>query len=349
VINPNAAHDFITDDFFRLACYVALCYMKYGASYESVTANRIFDIVTALGSDLPAKLKKDGSRTLPKYVTEYKDAEVSCKANDAFATIKIAIKTEREKNYVQVLDFLCRLLESEFPRSYAIDFRSPEKNFLPITGLPKKGVHQLFANAAAHPALWPKIEQYARLAIRQYQWYTNLSDENCAMPGTFAVFALGLADAKYMPLLLHYLGNCDDEHSSIQEKFLAAYIEKYGFTPDSARVFVWGADSVQELKSNKAYREKADSTEALTALADACERLADIMCDGAEETGAGGRTPPASGALNYLWDAVLHAIWGREAATTGGAKLIKTASAERKPLYERIFTRDLRRRKSRWV
>jgi hypothetical protein len=344
VINPEEAHDFIAEDFFRLACYVAICHIKYGASYESITTNRIFDIITALGSDLPAQLKKHGSGTLPKDVTEYTDAELSCKANDAFATVKITLKTEREENYAQVLDFLCRLLEAEFPRSYTIDFRSQEKNFLTIKGLPKKGVHSLFANAVSYPALWPKIERYARLAIRQYEWYTNLENENCAMPGTFAVFALGMADAKYTPLLLHYLGNCDDEHSSTQETYLITSIEKYGFTPDTLRVFAWGADSMQELKSNKVFREKADSPEALATLADAREKLADIMRDDSEEAEAAGAGGPeadkaTASDLNYVWNAVVRAIWGREVLITGGAKLIKAASADRKPFYERIFAK----------
>jgi hypothetical protein len=310
--------------------------MKYGASYEALTAKHIFGLVTALGSDLPARLKKQGSGTLPREVTEYKNAALSCQANDAFATVKITLKAEGEENYAKILDFLCRLLEAEFPRSYALDFRSPAKNFLPIKGLPKKGVNSLFANALSYPALWPKIEKYARLAIRQYEWYTNLEDENSAMPGTFAVFALGLAEAGYTPLILHYLGNCDDEHSGIQEKFLAAYIEKFGFTPDTVRVFIWGANSLQELKPHKIFRQKADSLAALTALAEARERLADIISD---DAAAAGQTPAA--ALSSLWSAVVYAIWGlsgREAAA-GAAKLIKAASADRKPFYERIFAK----------
>ena len=39
----------------------------------------------------------------------------------------------------QVLDYLCEVLSQEdFPRSYAVEFKGPEKRYLPITGLPKK-------------------------------------------------------------------------------------------------------------------------------------------------------------------------------------------------------------------
>ncbi|WP_232490521.1 DUF6138 family protein [Burkholderia ubonensis] len=114
------------------------------------------------------------------------------RANDAFATVKIALKAETEDNYRAVLTWLCRLLEADFPRSYEIAFRSPAKHYLPVKGLTKKGVHQLFANATGYPELRPFIAQYARLAMREHEWYTNIDEAAPAMPGTFAVFALAL-------------------------------------------------------------------------------------------------------------------------------------------------------------
>ena len=91
------------------------------------------------------------------------------------------------------LSYLCELLEQpEFPRSYSIEFRGPEKFYLPIPGLPKKGVHQLFACAVRYPRLHVRTENYARLAMQEDEWYQNLAGEFCALPGTFAVFALGL-------------------------------------------------------------------------------------------------------------------------------------------------------------
>ncbi|WP_143137590.1 DUF6138 family protein [Burkholderia ubonensis] len=67
-------------------------------------------------------------------------------------------------------------------------FRSPAKHCLPVKGLPKKGVHQLFANATGYPELRPFIAQYARLAMREHEWYTDIDEADPAMPGTFAVF-----------------------------------------------------------------------------------------------------------------------------------------------------------------
>ncbi|WP_269765145.1 DUF6138 family protein [Burkholderia ubonensis] len=69
-----------------------------------------------------------------------------------------------------------------------VGVRSPAKHCLPVKGLPKKGVHQLFANATGYPQLRPFIAQYARLAMREHEWYTNIDEADPAMPGTFAVF-----------------------------------------------------------------------------------------------------------------------------------------------------------------
>lgn len=246
VLKPDEAHDFIPEDFFKFACYIAICHMKYGASYSSVTANEIFGFVTALGSDLPAKLKKNGSGTLPREVTEYKDSALSCKANDAFATIKITMKQEVEEYYARALDFLCTLLESEFPHSYSIAFRGSAKPVLPIKGLPKCGVHYLFAGAVAYPSLYERIERYSRLAMREYEWYTDLEDEKCAMPGTFAVFALAMAEPEnYHTLACDYLKTCDDEHQGIQGDFVLAYIEKYGFTERGLELYRLLEDAIQ--------------------------------------------------------------------------------------------------------
>lgn len=89
----------------------------------------------------------------------------------------------------------------------------------------QKGVNQLFACAVQHPNLHPAMERYARLAMREFEWYQNLADEACAMPGTFAVFALGLEGPQWCSLVCDYLDLCDDEHSSLQEKFIHAFFK----------------------------------------------------------------------------------------------------------------------------
>jgi len=305
----------VNSQWLEFACWIAVDYMKYGLSSESITANEIFDTVTLLGSDLPARMKKYGSGELPEAVIKYKDADVSCVANDVFATIRISVKTETEANYRTVLEWLCQLLGTDFPHSYAITFRSPVKSYLPIKGLPKKGVHQLFANAVAYPALRPLIEQYARLAMREFEWYTNIDEEDPALPGTFAVFALVMADDHYLPLGLDYLRICDGEDQRIQGKLVHAYIAEHGFTPDAIALLLVCVDDI-DLDPIKTYPVLVANEPSLDALVAAKRQLADPY----EES----------------WDGVIYAIWGLP-GLKDPQKVIDKAPDNLKPLYQEIF------------
>ncbi len=238
----------LPESYLRFACYIAVCNVKYKGGDGQYSAGEIFKLVTALGSKLPADLKKNGSGDLPLEVRQYKSDIVTCSANDVFATIKISVKEESEEAYRQVLGFLCQLLSFGFPASYSVKFSSSDKKWLPIKSLPKKGIHQLFANAVNWPALHPEIETYAKLAMKEFEWYNDLEAEHCAMPGTFAVFALGLFGSEaYHPLLCDYLELCDGEHQSLQGDFVLAYIEKYGFTEKGLQLYALCDQNIQHL------------------------------------------------------------------------------------------------------
>ena len=201
------------------------------------------------------QLKTHGSGKLPPNIQKRKTKHLTASANDAFATIRITARDCTEGCCDEALSYLVEVLEQpEFPRSYSIEFRGPEKLYLPIPGLPKKGVNQLFACAVRYPRLHVRMESYARLAMQEDEMYQNLSDEICALPGTFAVFALGLEGPKWWGLVCDYLDRCDDEHSSLQEKFIHAFFKKYGFTAQSLPVLVHGVQSMQNLKPAKEFR-----------------------------------------------------------------------------------------------
>ncbi len=107
--DADASH--LPESFFEFACYVAIGELKHGPSYASVSANRIFDWVTKLGSDLPERLKKHGTGELPSELAAFRgtgDAEgVTAKANDALATIRIAEAASGGNDHVTlVLDYL---------------------------------------------------------------------------------------------------------------------------------------------------------------------------------------------------------------------------------------------------
>jgi hypothetical protein len=246
-------------------------------------------------------------------IVDYADNSVSCKANSAFATVRIAVKIENKETYGKILDFLCCLLETDFPRSYSINFRSRDKNFLPVRGLPKRGVNRLFANALRYPKIHGKIERYARLAMKKFEWYENLKAENCAMPGTFAVFALAMHSAEYAPLAVDYLNLCDSEHSIIPSKFIVAYIAKFGFSVSSIKVFLAGAGNMQELPPNRVYREAISNENALFLLLNV-----------------------KKGTNQHAWSAALYALWGED-AVSDNEKIQEAAPLKLQALYKHIF------------
>ena len=271
---PELRSEDVDEGLLRFACYVAICHTVYGQSFESLTTEHILGLVSQIRPDMVKELKTNGSGKLPPNIQKRKTKHLTASANDAFATIRITARDCTEGCCDEALSYLVEVLEQpEFPRSYSIEFRGPEKIYLPIPGLPKKGVHQLFACAVRYPRLHVRMENYARLAMQEDEWYNNLSDESCAMPGTFAVFALGLEGPKWWRLVCDYLDRCDDEHSSLQEKFIHTFFKKYGFTAQSLPVLVHGVQSMQNLKPAKEFRTLIANEESLDALLEIKEHL----------------------------------------------------------------------------
>ena len=325
---PELRLEDVDEGLLRFACYVAVCHTVYGQSFESLKTEHILGLVSQLRPDMVKELKTNGSGKLPPNIQTRKTKHLTASANDAFATVRITARDCTEECYAEVLDYLCAVLEQEeFPRSYSVECRGKEKIYLPIPGLPKKGVNQLFACAVQHPNLHPAIERYARLAMREYEWYQNLADEACAMPGSFAVFALGLEGEQWAPLVAEYLDLCDDEHSSLQEKFLHALIRKFGFQPWTLGVLVRGALSMQNLKPAKEFRSLIANAESLDALLTVKRRFSAYLLPEEDKD-------PKFRAI--AWQSLLWAIWG-PSSENGGSKAIKTVPKELKEKYQQVF------------
>ena len=327
-VRPELQTEDVDEGLLRFACYVAVCHTVYGQSFESLTTEHILGLVSQLRPDMVKELKTAGSGKLSPNIQKRKTKHLIASANDAFATIRITAKDSTEECYDEALDYLCAVLEQEeFPRSYSVEFRGKEKLYLPIPGLPKKGVNQLFACAVQHPNLHPAIERYARLAMREYEWYQNLADEACAMPGSFAVFALGLEGEQWAPLVAEYLDLCDDEHSSLQAKFLHALIRKFGFQPWTLGVLVRGTLSMQWLELAKEFSRLIANAESLDALLAVKHRFSAYLLS--EEN-----KDPKFRAI--AWQSLLRAIWGTS-SENGGSKVIKSAPKELKEKYQQVF------------
>ena len=325
---PELRAEDVDEGLLRFACHVAICHTVYGQSFESLTTEHILGLVSQIRPDMVKQLKTAGSGKLPKDIQRRKTEHFTASANDAFAIIRITARDSTEECYAEILDYLCAVLsQEEFPRSYSVEFRGKEKLYLPIPGLPKKGVNQLFACAVQYPSLHVQMENYAMLAMWEDEWYQNLTDEACAMPGTFAVFALGLEGPKWWRLVCDYLDRCDDEHSSLQEKFIHAFFNKYGFTAQSLPVLVHGVQSMQHLQPAKEFRTLIANEESLDALLAVKRRFSAYLLP--EEN-----KDPKFRAI--AWQSLLWAIWGKN-SENGGSKVIKTAPKELKEKYQQVF------------
>ncbi|RZG77836.1 DUF6138 family protein [Acinetobacter sp. WCHAc060025] len=256
-------------DKLKFICYVATCYMKFGASYESVTANEYFEIVNELDAEVFQQFKQNGSQQFDKQLTFFQDKDLLCQANDAFATIAISAKNDHEETYCKALNFINNLLKMDFPRSFSIEFVSPHQQALNIENLQLCGQNYLFSGAVKYPQLHPQIIEYINLSLKEHEWYSNLEAEDCAIPSTFAVFALAIKDRKYLNVLEQYLNVVDDGHQSIQQHFTVAFVKKYGIDQQTFPLFLKLIRSMQEHPSNPDYIQHFQKAQNLQFLLDA--------------------------------------------------------------------------------
>ena len=200
-----------------------------------------------LGSKKAAMYLKEGTGILPNELIHYKDSEVECDANDVFAEISVKIKQESAMAYDKALDFIIALLNADFPASYYIKFSSKApKQFLDIKGIAKSPTHRFFAQALQYEELRPKLVAYAEVAMKEFQWYNDVEEgEKSCMPGSYAVFGLGLIGEEYFPLVSQYFSLLDDEHQMVHKYFVSALIDRYGVNEKSLPLICQGITSAQ--------------------------------------------------------------------------------------------------------
>ena len=63
---PELRPEDVDEGLLRFACYVAVCYTVYGASYDFLTTEHILGLVSQLRPDMVKQLKTAGSGKLPK-------------------------------------------------------------------------------------------------------------------------------------------------------------------------------------------------------------------------------------------------------------------------------------------
>ncbi|WP_342447454.1 DUF6138 family protein [Paenibacillus ihuae] len=222
----------------ELVIYAAICILKYEPSFSRSVGLTFLNCAIELGSSRAEQLMKQGSGAFAEEDVRLRGERVECSANDVFAEVSVHIKQESGESYAQALRFLINLLKLGFPKSYQIKLKSAVKCWLPIKGLAKSGTHRFFANALEYPEVHPLLEEYAKAAMETFEWYTDTEGEKSCMPGSYAVFGLGLTDPVYFPLAGQYMEKVDVEHQSVQDGFTAALSEHYGLNGETLPLLV---------------------------------------------------------------------------------------------------------------
>ncbi|RAT99195.1 DUF6138 family protein [Brevibacillus sp. Leaf182] len=221
-----------------LLLYGAVMIIRYEPEFSKFMGQTFLELAKQLGSGKAARMLKDGSDSFSQEDVHLRHELVECKANDVFSLFTIVIRKEEAGAYERAISFILSLLRKDFPKSYKIKLKSSVKEYLPIKGLAKSDTHRFFANALAYSELHPLLEEYTREAMEEYEWYEDTESEKSVMPGSYAVFGLGLSSERYFPLVEAYMDLVDDEHQLVHDKFTAVFAETYGITERSTPTLI---------------------------------------------------------------------------------------------------------------
>ncbi|AWB43750.1 hypothetical protein DCC85_05625 [Paenibacillus sp. CAA11] len=234
-------------DEMELFLYAAL---KIGPQ-EPAVREEYLQLAAELGSVKAADYLRKGSG---RFEGERKSELMTARSNDVMQLIEIQIKSEEEGAYCEALLYINELLGQGFPKGYKLKLKSTVKQFLPLKKIAKSKLHQFFANALQYPGLYPLLAEYAELAMEEFAWYEDVEpSEKSVMPGTYAVFGLGLYSREYFPLVCRYMELVDNEHQSVQDGYAEAFIEAQGITeehmPTLVSILLGASEGARPLKT----------------------------------------------------------------------------------------------------
>ncbi|WP_442602461.1 DUF6138 family protein [Paenibacillus sp. KN14-4R] len=293
-----------------LLLYGAVMILRYAPNYSKFKGQNFLELATQLGSGKAGRMLKEGSDSFSQEDVHMRHELVECKANDVFSLITVVICKEEAGAYERAISFILSLLRKGFPKSYKIKLKSSVREVLPVKGLAKSDTHRFFANALAYSELHPLLEEYAREAMEEFEWYEDTEGEKNVMPGSYAVFGLGLSSERYFPLVEAYMDLVDDEHQLVQDKFTAVFAETHGVTERSTPALVACLRRSHDSLKLKIQLE-LESEDKLSLLVQHVEALAD-----------------------YEAERVLYPIWGKVEKL---AALARKAQEPRKELLLRLL------------
>ena len=82
--------------------------------------------------------------------------------------------------------------------------------------------------------------------MKEFEWYQDVEEgEKSCLPGSYAIFGLGLYNEKYFPLVKEYFIKVDAERQIVHQYFIEVFIDKYGITEKSLPLILIGLLSGQ--------------------------------------------------------------------------------------------------------
>lgn len=154
------------------------------------------------------------------------------------------------------------------------------------------------------------------------------------MPSTFAVLALGLQGEKYFGTLIDYYQTIDGEHQSIQQKFTPVFLEQFGISEKSIKVYINAILSMQEHPHNKAFASYFKNENSLKLLLDSKENFAKYYFteeDLKEYSDSGTNVQEMA---DYCWEGVMYTTFGEK---KNFAKISKQLTESAKEIFESIL------------
>ncbi|GKS12445.1 hypothetical protein YDYSY3_34450 [Paenibacillus chitinolyticus] len=201
------------------------------------TCKKYLELVRQLGSEQAANYLQQGSG---RHESMRQGSLMQSKANDILQTIDIRIVAEEEAAYREALGYILSLLEQGFPKSYKLTLKSIAKTIYPLKCWRNRSSIDFFLIAySIWPALFPLLAKYAEVAMKKFNWYKDVEpSEKSAMPGTYAVFGLGLYSDAYFPLVQRYMELVDTEYQWVQNGYGEAFVAAHGLSVQTMPVII---------------------------------------------------------------------------------------------------------------
>ena len=145
-------------------------------------------------------------------------------------------KSECEKAYQTMLEFLIAQLENGFSLKYSIELKTNKKMYL--TNVAKTDTNCFFTHCGEYSELSELMRKYFRLTVKNQANYIDTYDGEEIMPcGGYAAFALGMADPSNFDIVSEFMQNYDSEHVIAPRYLVYNLIDHYGWSESTANVF----------------------------------------------------------------------------------------------------------------